>query len=308
VHAAGAPPPPGGSSERLAPRLQDATRADIARHASHASAPPPPGSLRDTDVDGALAVDASGRLLLNPDLRRFFEYFFVASGEESDAQIRARIGAAIAARLEGDAARTAYDVLDRFLDYRNRGESLNPGAAGDDRDARFAALRRLRNQVFGEHDAAALFADEEAAYAAAVAEQRIRTDSSLSDAERAAQLAGLEAQLPESIRAVRQAVSAPLRLARDEAALRTVGGSAEEIEALREQAVGPDAAARLAALDAQQSAWRSRVDTYRQERSAIDANAGLDAAQRAQAVAALRARHFSGPELVRIEALDRIEP
>ena len=296
-------PPTRGDIER---------RADIAASLRAAVAPDPrawpvPGSLRDTDVDGALAVDGDGRLVVAPALRRFFEYFFVATGEESDARIRARIEAEISAQLRGDAQLAAFDLLERYLAYRDRGRTLADTVAADgDLAARAEALRRLRRESFGERDAAALFADEDAAYAAALEQGRIATAPSLSDDERAAQLAALEAQLPAEMREVRAAVTAPLRLAHDEAALRDAGGSPEDVQALREQAVGREAAERLAALDQRRVEWQGRVDAYRQERAAIDADVSASPEQREIALDALRARLFSGSELLRIRATDRV--
>jgi lipase chaperone LimK len=287
-------------------------RADIAASLRDAAAPDPrawpvPGSLRDTDIDGALAVDADERLVVAPALRRFFEYFFVASGEESDARIRARIETEIRVQLRGGAQQAAFDLLERYLAYRQRGRTLADAVAADgDLSARAEALRRLRRESFGERDAAALFADEDAAYAVAIEQRRIGADPFLSDDERAAQLAVLEARLPLEMSEVRAAVTAPLRLAREEAALREAGGSPEEVQALREQAVGREAAERLAALDQRRVEWEGRVEAYRQERAAIEADASASPEQRESALDALRARHFSGTELLRIRALDRV--
>jgi lipase chaperone LimK len=316
----------GGSPPTAAPRSRPISRAggvpaahEATRREAIAAAlrrPPaidprsrqPPDSLQDTAIDGALAVDGDGRLLVTPEVRRFFDYFFVATGEEDDDRIRARIEAEIRARLHGPARDAALALLDRYLDYRERGRALAATATlGAEPTARVEALRRLRRESFGEQDAAALFADEEAALAVAAEQRRIAADPGLSDDERAARLAALEAQLPQAVREARAAVTAPLRLARDEAALREIGGSAEEIRALREQVVGRAAADRLAALDQRRAEWQARVDTYRQERAAIDADPSLAAEQRETALEALRASHFRDPELPRIRALDRIE-
>jgi len=286
----------------------DAIAAALRRAPDAAPPAAPPASLRDTDVDGSLAVDADGHLLISPALRRFFEYFFVASGEESVDRIRQRIESAIDARLSGAAQGEAIDLLDRYVSYRERGRSLAESEPPvGDLMARVEALRRLRRDSFGEHDAAALFADEEAVLAIAAAQHRIAADATLSEDERAAQLAALEAELPEPARSARAAVAAPLRLAREEAALRAAGGSPAEIQALREQAVGSEAAERLAGLDQRHAEWQARVGAYHQERAAIDADASLGGAQRDAALEALRGRHFSGPELVRIRALDHLE-
>ena len=306
--------PQRGAGAVSAPIPIDADRRDaMAEAVARAAVPPrpapqPPGSLRDTEVDGALTLGTDGRLLVTPALRRFFEYFFVASGEEDNDVIQGRIEAAITTRLNGAAQGAALELLDRYLAYRERGRTLADGElASDDLTVRFEALRRLRRYSFGEADAAALFADEDAAYAVAVAQRRIVADPALSADQRAAQLAMLEAQLPEAIRESRAAVTAPLRLARDEAALRAAGGSPEEIQALRERAVGSEAADRLAALDQRRTEWQGRVDAYREERAAIDRDASLSDEQREAALEALRARHFSSAELLRIRALDRMQ-
>lgn len=289
----------------------DARRAAVAAALPREPAAPPPNpvpprSLRNTAVDGALAVDADGRLLVTPDLRRFFEYFFIASGEEAVEQTRARIEAAIVARLDGEPAQQARALLARYLDYRERGRELAAAADGDDLEARFAELQRLRRETLGAEDAAALFADEDALLAAALESRRIAADASLTDAQRQAALAAVDERLPASARAAHAASTLALRLGRDEAALLAAGGSPEEIQALREQTVGAAAAARLAELDQRRAAWNQRVDAYRRERAIIESASATDS-DRQQAVEALRARHFSGAELLRIDALDRLQ-
>jgi lipase chaperone LimK len=263
-----------------------------------------PGSLAGTEPDGAFAADADGNLIVSPELRRAFEYWFAATGEEPEARIRARIAAEIRAHLPEPARAAALALVARFITYRERARDLAADAP-EDLAARAAAVHDLRREVFGA-DADALFSDEEALTAFALAERRIAADPALTDDQRAAQLDQLLAAAPEPIRAARAAATAPLRLARDEAALRAAGGTAEDVRRLREERVGPEAADRLAALDDARAAWRARVDSYRAARATIDADAALDVAARAEAIAALRGRYFSGPELLRIEALDRL--
>lgn len=268
---------------------------------------PLPGSLRDSDVDGELAVGPDGRLILSPAVRRFFDYFFVASGEESEAQIRRRIEAEILARTGGDAQHQTLDLLDRYIAYRARARALAAEApAHADLVTRAEALRQLRRDSFGDPAAAALFADEDAAVRFALEQRRISADPQLSEAEREAQIAALEAQLPPPMRVARDAATAPLRLARDERALRDAGGTTEEVQALREEAVGLDAAQRLAVLDQQRAEWQDRIDAYRRARAQLDAAEGLDSDARTAALEHLRAQHFHDSELARVRALDRI--
>jgi lipase chaperone LimK len=296
-----------GAAAVRAPVPIDADRRDaMAEAVARAAVPPrpapqPPGSLRDTEVDGAFALDANGRLLVTPAVRRFFEYFFVASGEEDNDVIQARIEAAIRTRLSGAARGAALDS--RPPTYRARGRTLADGELGvttrpSASRRSGAAPRQLRR------GGCRRAVRRRGRSRAVVVARRIAADPALSADERAA-LAALVAW-PE-VRESRAAVTAPLRLARDEAALRAAGGAPEEIQALREHAVGSEAADRLAALDQRRTEWQGRVDAYRDERAAIDRDASLSDEQRETALEALRVRHFSGAELLRIRALDRMQ-
>lgn len=307
-----APPPPRVSLDTGAAAAGAARREALAAALPAAEAAPParpqrPPSLDGTETDGALTADAGGRLVVSPELRRRFEYWFAASGEEPDDQLAARIAAEIRARLDDPAEAQALALLDRFLAYRARARELAEEAVGDgDMEARVTAVRDLRRQLFGT-DADALFGDETALVDLALAERRIADDPTLSPAQRTAQLEALAAGVPEPLRSARAAALAPQHLAADETRLRLEGATDDDIRRLREERVGGAAADRLAALDGQRAAWRERVDAYRAERSAIDADAALDPTARDTAIASLRDRHFAGPERLRIEALDEIE-
>jgi lipase chaperone LimK len=269
--------------------------------------PQRPPSLDGTEPDGTLATDADGRLLVSPELRRRFDYWFAASGEEPDDQLAARIAAEIRAQLDDPAEAQALALLDRFVAYRAHARALAQQGMDDaDLDARVTAVRDLRRELFGP-DADALFGDETALVDLALAERRIADDPSLSPAQRTARLEALHAGAPEPLRAARAAALAPQQLAADETRLRFQGATDDDIRQLREEQVGAAAANRLDALDSQRAAWRERVDAYRAERSAIDGDATLDPTARDTAIASLRDRRFAGPERLRIEALDQIE-
>jgi len=77
-----------------------------------------PGSLDGTEADGAIAVDAAGHLVISLELRRLFDHFLAATGEEPLATIRARIIAVLHDRLPATAAGQAIEILDRYLAYR----------------------------------------------------------------------------------------------------------------------------------------------------------------------------------------------
>ena len=108
------------------------------------------------------------------------------------------------------------------------------------------------------------------------------------------------------MREARAQALAPLNLVEEESALRAAGASPDEIRALRERMAGADAADRLEALDRARADWDARVASYREARAVIEADSSLPAAARAQAIDDLIAARFTGPERMRVAALDRI--
>jgi lipase chaperone LimK len=267
---------------------------------------PRPRSLRGTRVDGELTVDERGRFVATEATRRFFDYFLSATGEEPPEAIRARIVAAIARRLPPEAARDAEALLDRYLRYRERARELAETETAKDLADRFAAVEALRREIFGPEDASALFAAEEAQVRAALAERATLEDPALADDQRARRLAAAADALPAEERAARSAATTAIRLRDAEAGLRELGASSAEIQALREQMVGAEAADRLAELDERRAEWKRRVDAYRSARATIEADRALTPAERAAAIEALLADRFSAPERLRVQALDEI--
>src|SRR5262249_14682188 len=121
------------AGRRTSPPARDATAVRAAATA--------PASLARTEVDGTLEVDAelaaAGGVRLPRDLRRYFDYFLSAAGEEDEAAIRARIVAHAGPRLSARALARLEGVLDRYLALRR---ALS-GSLPDDLGARLEALR-----------------------------------------------------------------------------------------------------------------------------------------------------------------------
>jgi lipase chaperone LimK len=299
----------GGRSDGARPAAARARAAGAAPASPPAPAalPPLPASLAGTDPGGDLRLDGAGRFAPGPEALELFDYFFSASGEEPDATIAARIRAEIRRRLPPPAAAEAEALLERHLAYREGAAAL---FAADlsfaDPERRFQRVRELRRSVFGAGLAAALFGEEERTVAVDLERRRVALREDLAPEERAARLAALDAALPEPERRARGEARAVLELRDAEAALRAAGAGDAAVAAERERRFGPEAAARLAELDARRAAWSERVAAYRAERDALRAE-GRAPADEAAARARLRDARFAGPERLRIEALDRLE-
>jgi lipase chaperone LimK len=273
--------------------------------AAHAPAAPEalPGSLDGTEADGAITADAAGHLVISLELRRLFDHFLAATGEEPLATIRARIIAVLHERLPATAASEAIEILDRYLAYREAARTLAPAASDVDG---LTQVHALRAKLFTPAVVQAFFADEEAATFAALAARDVLADPALSDAERARRVAELEAKLPAQVRADRAAAVAPIEEMSREAALRAAGASQAQITASRTAAFGADGAARLAELDRAHAAWDARLAQFRAARAALLADSRLDDAARQAQVEALLARSFTPTERLRVQAIEGI--
>lgn len=304
------------SNRTVAERVSSATSSDStgARSAPDAlvvfpsdrpGAAPRPGSLRGTDVDGGLVIDAEGHFVVTRDAIEMFDYFFVASGEESDEAIVRRIRAEIERRLPPGEREAALALLARYLAYREAAAALARDGSTRSPAEAFERVVELRHEIFGE-DADVLFGDEEARVRISLAQREIARDSSLTEAERQALIEALYAELPEEQRLARERAIAPARLRASEAALREAGAGDADIRAHRTELFGEEAADRLAALDRERAAWDARLEEYRRARDAVLADPSLGPQQRDAAVRALLEANFDGPERLRVEALDRI--
>jgi lipase chaperone LimK len=303
-----AEPGPAPTPTTAAAPAAPAAAATAAESPPPPKAPPAPRALRGTRPSGELRVDADGHFVPGPESLLFFEYFLSASNELPIDALVARTVGAIRARLGPPADAEAEAFLADYLDYLAAGdrEFATPGLAGSaDLERRFQWVRELRREHFGAELAERLFGDEETAARIHLERRRIRSDPDLSAEERRARLAALEAGYPESVREARARATEPLRHAREEAMLRAAGASPGEIHELRVERFGPEAAERMAALDARRARWDERLVDYRVERDAIAA-ATPDPVERAAALAALRAERFTPDEARRVRALDAV--
>jgi lipase chaperone LimK len=283
-----------------APRAVDAAPAADPR-------PAPPSSLVGTTPDGAATAAADQSLVLDPALIRLFDYYLTTVGERPLDAIRAQVWHDLDGRLGPLAARQAKDVFDRYLRFKTALKDQRPSrSTGSSVDMLRDGLRRmqaLRATVFSDAESQSLFGPQDAEATAALSRMAIEQEASLTDAQRRERLAALDARLPASVRADREAPLLVTRL--DEAAqkLRADGGSEDDVYRMRAAATSPAAANRLADLDRDEAAWKARIATYQSQRAAVLAAPGGEA-ERAAAMSELRERLFTAEEQRRLAAYE----
>ena len=264
-------------------------------------------SLAGTTPDGAATAAADQSLVLAPALIRLFDYYLTTVGERPMDAIRAQVDGDLDGRLNPLAARQAKDLFDRYVRFKTAlKDQRPPRPTGSSVDMLRDGLRRmlaLRATFFTDTESQALFAAQDAEASMALARMAIEQDPSLSDAQRRERLAALDARLPASVRADREAPLLVTRL--DDAAqkIRADGGSEDDVYRMRAAATSPEAANRLADLDRDEAAWKARIATYQAQRGSVLATPGSDA-DHAAAMSELRDRLFTPEEQRRLAAYE----
>lgn len=271
-----------------------------------------PPSLQGTEVDGELEVDASGHLKITGGIRRVFDYFLSAVGEEPLDSIIKRIRAYIRHKLPTVAADEAERLLDNYLNYKRGLEAIPqaPSGAGQiDLDAlrrQMQQVQALRTQFFSPEVIAAFFGDEDAYDRYTLSRLDLLQNKSLSPSQRAEQLAALEQQLPESMRESIKVINQVQNLESLTQDWKKRGGSPAELRQIRESLVGPEATDRLENLDRENAQWDQRMNGWFAERAAIMGNKALSEQDRLSQIEEARKTRFNDTERVRVESLERI--
>jgi lipase chaperone LimK len=259
-------------------------------------------SLRGTEVDGGVLLNANGKVILDTGMRRLFDYYLSLIGERDLIQIRVLLKDYLIGKYTPANADRVLHYFDRYTDYLGALTNLKIGSLANPED-RLQQVQALRKEMLGEEMATAFFADEETLASLTVKRMAIANDKNLSADEKAKLLAKLDASENYSARSEADTAAFITEQTRQlDASNLTEAQRAAE----RETLWGKEAAGRLALLDQERSRWDARIDQYLLARSRIDANRGLSAAARAQALAALRAQQFNAVEQRRIASLEAI--
>lgn len=274
-----------------------------------------PPAIEGTHIDGSLKVDDNGQLVIDRGLRRLFDYFLLASAGEPLEDTLNRLRTHIGNRLDGKAEIEARELLEQYLEYKTRLfeietqllQASNDGTDPVERLARhFEVLAQLRRETLPPAAVEAFFAEEETYDRYILSRYRITSNPALSDALKQAELEQLDQSMPEELRQTLQSSYVHQRLSQKTQAMRAAGADESEIRNLRVAAIGVEATERLEKLDRDRAQWESRLQQYRVERAQILEGGSLQGEDLEQALSALRERHFSGREILRVEALDRI--
>jgi lipase chaperone LimK len=229
-------------------------------------------SMEGTQADGQLSVASGDELVIDAELTRLFDYYLAGQGEKTLAEIRLETERELERRLKPQAAGQAKRLLVAYWRYKEALGELEAslpkrsGAAAALRQ-RMAARQSLRSRFFTGSEIAGLFGFDDAYDQDAVARLDISQDAGLDEAQKQKKLAAHDAAMPKALREEREAPRRILMLEESAARLRAQGGSDDDVYRLRATALSPEAATRLAELDKDEAAWKTRIASYQSRRT-----------------------------------------
>jgi lipase chaperone LimK len=312
------------SAPQRAGRAAAAQYADGSAASLHnANAPfagEPAANALPTSLDGSspprLPLEAGGHLAHTRAVREFFDYFLSAQSEMSASALDALVRRQIAAQLDGTAANDeARVVWQRYTAYLTAlGQLPQPASVPDnipgtrpDFDALQLALDQrdtLGTRIMGDWSKP-FFGDQLQRQRSDLARLRITSDPTLTDAEKAARLASLDAALPPQERAARERARQQQASVEAIARLQKQGVSPDAMRAQIAQTLGPEAAERVVQMQKSDDAWHARYADYASQREQID-KLGLPPQEHDAQVAQLRRQFFSNPsDAMRAASLDQ---
>lgn len=281
-----------------------------------------PRSLQGTQVDGDIIVDAQSELIVTRGLRRLFDYFLSAQGEEDSASINRRVESYISSRTPEPAASHATQLYYQYLAYlqqvaRIESKYSSMSATLIDSNNQVGKLdlaviekqqqeiKKLRAQLFNLQTEVAFFSDDDALSDYNLAILQIAQDKSLTQSQKQqAQQTYIE-QLPDSLLKEQAKHQAKI----EQLVTRTQqmqGSSKDELFAMRAETVGEDAAKRLAEMDAQNAEFEARFVKYQQARDKIlDSSASAQSQQ--QQISELQHQLFSKTEQKRLAGYEQFK-
>lgn len=268
-----------------------------------------PKSYAGTQVDGRFQTDPSGNLIINDDIRRVFDYFLTAIGEESIATSVTRLRHYIEQQLPQPAEHQALRILSQYLEYKRQLLVLEKAhAQRADLDAlreRLEAVRQLRIGIFNDAVYKTFFALDEAADNFTLERLAIRRNPNLDPSTKGAAIDGLQSSLPaELLDSLVPQLQSELR--QQTQLLTANGGTPEELRQLRQHLVGSAATERLERLDRERQRWQQRLAAYREDKARIENSRGLGVTDKRQAIARLAAARFDATERQRLEAAEQL--
>ena len=253
-----------------------------------------PRSLQGTAIDGEIIIDENKQLVVTEGLRRLFDYFLSALGEEDEAVIFARVERYIRHHTPEPAASQAVAIFGKYVAYlkalpeieKRYGNLQLQATKSGQLDLNAVAqqkqdVARLRQQYFSKETISAFFGADDDYNDYSTEMIRINQNEQMSDAQKQAARQDYVSRLPESATKtnIMQQANIGELMTRTEQ-MKARGASPEALYEMRRELVGAAAAERLAQVDREDASFDARFTQYEaQKEQLLSQNANPAAAQ-----------------------------
>lgn len=242
-----------------------------------------PRSLRGTQVDGEIIIDEHKQLVVTEGLRRLFDYFLSALGEEEEAVIFARVERYIRHHTPEPAASQAVAIFGNYVAYlkalpdieKRYGNLQLQASKSGELDLNAIAqqkqeVARLRQQYFDKTTIEAFFGAEDNYDDYSMEMVRINQNEQMSEAQKQAARQDYVSRLPDG--AIKTNILQQANL--NELMIRTermkaAGASPEALYNMRRELVGAPAAERLAQVDQEDANFDQRFTQYEAQKAQL---------------------------------------
>ena len=278
---------------------------------------PLPKSLQGTQVDGEVIIDDKQQLVVTAGLRRLFDYFLSAQGEEPLTQIKQRVIDYIRSHTPEPAAGQAIAIFEQYLNYlqavstldKQLGQKKSPSSELDlgAIKSHMQAVKQLQSQYFDAKTREAFFGEEDTLNDYTFRVVEANQNKQLDAAQRQAIIDQARNNYISSFKdpAVQQKLKEQQNiesLLAETQAMKQRGASQAEINAMRSKYVTTDAVQRLEQLDASEAAFNQRINSYKDQRNQIISQLG-NTPQAQQQVLQLQQSMFTPEERLRLDVL-----
>ena len=253
-----------------------------------------PRSLKGTQVDGEIIIDENKQLVVTEGLRRLFDYFLSAIGEEDEAVIFARVESYIRHHTPEPAASQAVAIFSKYVAYlkalpeieKRYGNLQLQATKNGELDLNAIAQQKqdvanLRQQYFDKTTIEAFFGASDSYDDYSMEMVRINQNEQMSEAQKQAARQDYVSRLPDGAIKTNIMQQANLNelMARTEQ-MKAAGASPEALYNMRRELVGAPAAERLAQVDQEDANFDQRFKQYQtQKQQLLSQNADKAQAQ-----------------------------
>lgn len=273
-----------------------------------------PRSLKGTQIDGEIIIDEKKQLVVTEGLRRLFDYFLSALGEEDEAVIFARVESYIRHHTPEPAASQAVAIFGKYVAYlkalpeieKRYGNLQLQATKSGELDLSAVTQQKqdvanLRQQYFDKSTITAFFGAGDGYDDYSIEMVRINQNTQMSDVQKQAARQDYVSRLPDSTTKtnIMQQANLGELITRTEQ-MKARGATPEALYNMRRELVGAPAAERLAQVDQEDANFEQRFTQYETQKNRL-LSQGVDAAQAQIQINQLEQQLFDDAERKRLD-------